>query len=129
MSGQGKRYNQNKPRWSLMSYEAMLPMIKVLEYGAHKYTIYEDANGEEIKGADIPYESRLDYKVKISGIDNWKKGFPKREVLDCMQRHLAAMIDGEDDDNESKEPHLGHLMCNAMFYSYILIHNPLNESE
>ena len=39
-------------------------------------------------------------------------------VLDCMQRHLAALMDGEVFDKESGLPHIGHILCNAKFYSY-----------
>ena len=85
----GLRFNEGKPRWSLMSYKAMEPMIKVLEYGATKYTDH-----------------------------NWKKGLNSVEILECLQRHLAALMDGEKMDQESMQQHIGHIMCNAMFYSY-----------
>jgi hypothetical protein len=37
-----------------------------------------------------------------------------------MQRHLAAIMDGEEVDSESGLLHIGHLMADAMFYSYFL---------
>lgn len=85
----GLRFNTGKPKWGLMHYEAMVPMIKVLEKGAEKYDAW-----------------------------NWQKGLDLREVLECLQRHLAAMMDGEINDKETGLPHIGHIMCNAMFYSY-----------
>ena len=67
-------------------------MVRVLMYGADKYAV-----------------------------DNWKKGLDKREILDSLQRHVAALIDGQEVDPESGEHHIGHIMCNCMFYSYFNI--------
>jgi len=83
------RYNQGKPKWSLVHFKSLEPMVKVLMYGADKYAP-----------------------------DNWKKGLNEKEILDSMQRHLAALIDGQVIDEESKLHHIGHIMCNCMFYSY-----------
>lgn len=88
-SDTGLRFNQGKVRWSLMHFKSMEPMIRVLEYGAQKYDDH-----------------------------NWKKGLNPVEVLECLQRHVAALMDGEDTDKESGLPHIGHVLCNAMFYSY-----------
>lgn len=85
----GLRFNSGKPRWSLVHYKSLEPMIRVLEYGAEKYDDF-----------------------------NWAKGLVPREILECMQRHLAALMDGEELDKESQLYHIGHVMCNAMFYSY-----------
>lgn len=85
----GLRFNEGKLRWGLVHYKSMEPLVRVLEAGARKY----DDN-------------------------NWMKGLQPREVLECMQRHLAALMDGETHDKETGEPHIGHIMCNAMFYSY-----------
>lgn len=70
-------------------------MVRVLMYGAEKYTV----------GA-------------VSGANNWKKGLDRKEVLESMQRHLAALMDGELNDSESGVSHMGHIMCNGMFYEY-----------
>jgi|ERR1044072_6669289 hypothetical protein len=86
------RYNQGKPKWSLVHYKSLEPMVRVLMYGADKYAV-----------------------------DNWKKGLDKREILDSLQRHVAALIDGQEVDPESGEHHIGHIMCNCMFYSYFNI--------
>ena len=85
----GLRFNEGKLQWSQMHYASMAPLIRVLEYGAKKYT----------KG-------------------NWQKGMCPIAILECLQRHLAAIIDGETKDPESGLPHIGHVMANAMMYSY-----------
>ncbi len=38
-----------------------------------------------------------------------------------MQRHMNAFIEGEDDDPDSKLNHVGHILCNAMFLSYMFL--------
>jgi hypothetical protein len=83
------RYNQGKLKWSLVHFRSLEPMVKVLMYGANKYAK-----------------------------DNWKKGLDRQEILDSMQRHLASLIDGQEIDPESQEHHIGHIMCNCLFYSY-----------
>lgn len=83
------RYNHGKPKWSLVHFASLEPMVRVLEFGAKQYAP-----------------------------DNWKKGFPDRDLMECMQRHLAAMLDGEENDPETGLPHQAHIMCNCMFLSY-----------
>lgn len=83
------RYNTGKPKWSLVHMHSLVPMIRALEYGALKYAPF-----------------------------NWQKPMKRDEVLDSMQRHLAALIDGNELDDESGLTHIGHIMANAMFYSY-----------
>lgn len=95
-----RRFNTGKLRWSLVNYEALKPMIRALENGANKYSPHE-----------------------------WKLGLEKNEVLESMQRHLAAIMDGEKNDEESGLPHIGHLMANAMFYSYFTKENEENENK
>ncbi len=85
----GLRYNEGKPKWGLVHFKSLEPMVRVLEYGAKKYSP-----------------------------DNWKKGLDKREILECMMRHLAAIMDGEDIDPETGITHMGNIQCNAMFYNY-----------
>jgi len=89
------RYNSGKPMWSLVDFDALIPMVEVLMYGAQKYAP-----------------------------DNWKKGLPINEILDSMQRHMNAFRAGENEDEESKKKHVGHILCNAMFLSYMHLYKP-----
>ena len=86
----GLRYNTGKLKWSLVSWKALAPMVRVLMFGAEKYDDH-----------------------------NWKKGLKYTEVTESLQRHLNAFIEGENDDPESKLSHVGHILCNAMFLSYM----------
>jgi hypothetical protein len=112
------RYNAGKVRWSLVNFKSLLPMVRVLEYGAHKYSIYEDENEVQHKGSEIPVEETGKYKIVSSGANNWKKGLDKKEILESMMRHLTALLDGEEIDPESGLPHMGHIQCNTLFYNY-----------
>ena len=94
----GLRYNTGKRKWSLVHFKCLEPMIEVLEYGAQKYEPF-----------------------------NWQKGLDEKEILESLQRHLARLFDGEEKDAESGLHHIGHIMCNAMFYSYMLNQNKKNE--
>ena len=83
------RFNEGKPKWSLVHYKSMEPMIRVLEFVAQKYAP-----------------------------KNWMKPMNTTEILESMQRHLAALMDGEEVDQESGISHMGHIQANAMFYNY-----------
>ncbi len=96
------RFNEGKPKWALVHYGSLIPMIKVLEFGALKYAP-----------------------------NNWKKPMPLDKILESMQRHLAALMDGEIYDKESGIHHMGHIQANAMFYNYHFneLNNVKGESE
>ena len=68
------------------------PLVKVMEYGATKYTIHNWRN----KSDDIFH------------------------VLDCILRHILELQKGNLEDDESNAPHVGHIMANVMFLSYHL---------
>lgn len=89
------RYNEGKLQWSLVDYESLKPMVRVLMMGAKKYAPH-----------------------------NWKKGLPITEIFDSLQRHLIAFMSGENDDPESGISHLGHIMCNVMFMQHMMLNKP-----
>ena len=88
----GDRFNKGKLKWSLVSWKALEPMIEVLMFGAQKYSSW-----------------------------NWTRGLKYTEICESLQRHLNAFIQGEDNDQESKLSHVGHILCNAMFLSYMYL--------
>lgn len=85
----GSRFNEGKLRWSLVHFKSLEPFVRVLEFGATKYGDY-----------------------------NWQKGLNKKEILESMMRHLTALFDGEKYDKESGLHHIGHIICNGMFYIF-----------
>lgn len=94
------RYNEGKPQWSLVDFDSIEPLVRVLEYGCIKYAR-----------------------------DNWKKGLNKDQILDSMMRHLVRLMNGELQDIESGCPHIGHIMANAMFFYYMETKYNKNDSD
>lgn len=88
----GTRENDKKLKWSLVSWRALEPMVRVLMFGATKYDDH-----------------------------NWKKGLKYTEITESLQRHMISFLDGHDRDKESKLLHVGHILCNAMFLSYMVL--------
>ena len=89
------RYNNGKADYSLIPLASMKEAAKVLEYGATKYAR-----------------------------DNWKRPTHWSVSFACLQRHLAAWQDGEDNDPESGRNHLGHAMCNILQMLHMLENHP-----
>jgi hypothetical protein len=85
------RYDHGKTDWSLMPFEAIEEINKVLDFGAKKYAAH-----------------------------NWKKGegFKYTRVLNSLLRHIFAYMRGEDKDPESGLNHLAHAGCNIVFLLY-----------
>ena len=100
MSEKGTRFNEGKPQWSLVDFYSLEPMVRVLEFGKEKY-----------------------------GRDNWKKGLPTTEICESMLRHIFAYLSGEDIDQESGLPHIGHIQANAKFLSYMDRNKPEFDSR
>ena len=92
---QGDRYNNGKPKWSLVPQSALLPMIEVLEFGATKYEPF-----------------------------NWMKGLSVKEICESLKRHLDSFMEGEDNDKESELSHIGHIQCNALFLAWMMENRP-----
>lgn len=120
---QGLRYNEGKLDYTLMDMSAFKPMIEVLEYGAHKYSVFQDEFGKQYKGSEVNQSAVKLYgwKTISSGRDNWKLGGPQMTVTKLFAslfRHIASFLGGEDLDKESGLSHIGHCMCNIMFLGY-----------
>lgn len=82
----GVKFDDEKPRYDLISSHAMNELAKVLTYGANKYNTR-----------------------------NWELGISWCRVFSACMRHLWAWLQGERYDKESKLPHLAHAFCNIMF--------------
>ena len=54
------------------------------------------------------------------GEKNWQGGLHREEILESAQRHLTALMKGEeiDQDQRFKTYHAANLMVNCMFYLY-----------
>jgi hypothetical protein len=92
--GAGNKYDQGKPRLSLIPQSALIDVAQVLEVGAKKY-------------------SRDNWKVVPDATERY---------TEALLRHASEVADGlsvDDDpfreDPESGLPHLAHVACNALF--------------
>ena len=85
------KYDSGKTDWSLMPWEAVEEINKVLEFGAKKYSAHNWASGD---------------------------GFRYTRVLSSLLRHLFSWSRGEDLDPESGLSHLAHAGCNVLFLIY-----------
>ena len=83
----GVKYDSDKPQWSLVPWEAMFPVVRVLTFGARKYSP-----------------------------DNWRK-VPdwRRRYFDACQRHLMEYLTGSPADPETNEDPLAHAICCLLF--------------
>ncbi len=96
----GLRFNEGKRKWSLVDFDSLEDMVKVLEFGAVKYGEY-----------------------------NWQKGLKTTDIIESMLRHVFSYLNGEDNDKESGISHIGHIQCNAMFLAYMQKNKPELDSR
>lgn len=84
----GIRHDSDKLAWHLVPMHLLEGMVRVLMFGAKKYTAH-----------------------------NWRKGHHYSRITNSLQRHLNAFQAGEEIDPESGLPHVDHILCNALFLS------------
>jgi hypothetical protein len=84
---QGQKFDQQKTRWSLLPFSVVESVVKVLEYGAQKYSP-----------------------------ENWKRvENPEDRYFSAAMRHLIAWQEGDPADPESGLSHLAHAACCVLF--------------
>ena len=107
-----------KDAWHLLPLVATRLAIRVLMYGAAKYTTRATCAMKCWTSTLDVYE-HLDHcpgDLVISGAENWRH-VPDGQTryYDAALRHLTAWRDGEFLDDESGLPHLAHAIVSAMF--------------
>lgn len=87
------KFDEGKVDWTLVPFEALEDMAKVLTFGAKKYDSW-----------------------------NWTTGggFKWTRVLASCLRHIFAFMRGEDVDPESGISHISHAQCNLLFLAYYI---------
>lgn len=90
---EGKKFDSDKPDYSLVPSESLKEAIKVLSFGAKRY-----------------------------GRNNWKKlsGW-RRRYATAAWRHLDAILRGEDRDPDSGLPHAAHVAVNGLFLTWFAL--------
>lgn len=84
------RYNDGKVDFTyvLSAPKSLEGLARVYEFGAKKYAR-----------------------------DNWKRGLSYMTLIASLMRHLLKFISGENLDEESKLPHVSHILWNAQILS------------
>lgn len=98
---EGKKFDNGKPKWSLLPLDVIEEVVKVYTYGATKY------NEVSLKDA------------------NWKKVEPKSRYEDAHGRHIANRQRGNVFDEESGFYHYAH----AIFNLLCLLWHDIKEQE
>jgi len=81
----GRKDDDGKIRMELLPFNALVGVADVLTYGSEKY-----------------------------GAHNWQ-GIDAQRYVGALLRHLAAYMEGEENDAESGRSHVAHLATNALF--------------
>lgn len=88
------KHDAGKRDWSLLPYDSIEEIVKVLEFGATKYAR-----------------------------DNWKQGegFKYSRTFNAIMRHMLAFMRGEDKDPETGLSHWAHVGCNVLFILHFVL--------
>lgn len=92
---QGIKYDDGKYPMHLLDRHALEQVANVLAHGAVKYAP-----------------------------ENWRGGIHYSRLIAASLRHLMAVSDGEDYDQESQLPHAAHAMCSLMFLLWMMRNRP-----
>jgi hypothetical protein len=84
---QGVKNDEGKLRYDLVPWKSLEPVVRVLMYGSDTYG---DFNWREVPNG-------------------------KRRYFSALLRHFLTWWGGEDTDPETGQPHLAHVIANALF--------------
>lgn len=83
----GKKYDNGKVDLSILPFESLERVSRVMMFGEEKY-----------------------------GRDNWRHlEDPDKRLMKAMLRHISEIIKGNRYDNETGMEHIAHVACNALF--------------
>lgn len=82
----GAKHDTGKLPWHLLPSDAIESILRVMDYGQHKYAPR-----------------------------NWEKGMAWSRAFSALMRHMWAWWMGEDKDRETGESHLAHAGCCLLF--------------
>lgn len=86
--GAGYKFDSGKLRMSLLPFDALECVVRVLEFGLSKG--YKRGSWREVENGAERY-------------------------LEALLRHVSLLLQGEVSDRESGLPHVYHVACNALF--------------
>ena len=97
------KYDAGKTNWSLVPWDSVEEITKVLEFGAGKYDPW-----------------------------NWAErgGFLYSRLFNSAMRHFIAWFwKKEDKDPETGISHLAHLGCNVLFLLHYVLNDKFNNND
>lgn len=94
-SGGGLKLDQDKFKFSLLPWEPLMDVVRVMMFGEKKYAAH-----------------------------NWKKGIAVTRLIDAGMRHRTAFLLGDDNDPESGISHLAHSVCCDLFALWMIKFRP-----
>jgi hypothetical protein len=95
LAASGMKFDAGKPPMELLDAHALAEVALVLAHGEKKYAA-----------------------------DNWREGISYRRLIGAALRHVMAIADGEDMDQDSGRPHAAHAMCEMMFLLWMMKYRP-----
>jgi hypothetical protein len=96
---EGKKFDQEKLRFSLLPFKSLELITEVLEFGAKKYDV-----------------------------NNWMYVTdPKTRYFNALMRHLIAWWQGEKHDPETRLLHLAHAGCCILFLLWFEFYSTTSE--
>lgn len=90
----GIKHDTGKLQWSLLPFEPLRAVLRVMAFGAHKY-------------------QRENWKLVVAGADG------RRRYFDAAMRHLTAWWDVEAIDEDSGESQLACAVCCLLFLLWL----------
>lgn len=97
----GLKYDGGKDRWDLLPLGPVSEVVKILTFGASKYS-------------DNSWQ----------GVDNGVERY-----YAALMRHLYAWRSGEERDPESGMPHISHALTNLLFLTWFEIYGDDKKGE
>lgn len=94
-----RRLSSTSNGYELLIPESTQDLVKVLTYGAEKYTLYDEED------AHITYDGSM----------NWRNGLSWMSVIASFERHLKDYEMGVTNDDESGLLHISHAVTNIHF--------------
>lgn len=99
MEERGIKFDNDKLRWDLLPIETIEETVKILTFGARKYS---DNNWQKVENG-------------------------KERYYAALLRHIVSYRKGELVDPESGNSHLSHAMCNLIFLMWLENNKKENE--
>ena len=98
----GRKFDDGKLDWALMPFEALKPVLDVLEHGAAKYA---KNNWKQLENAEERYQRAL-----------------MRHCIDYMVKGFDAL------DKDSGLPEIAHIATNAIFLLHFYVERQNEQS-